>query len=113
MSKKTPVVVKTVLLKFESDLLRRVTAASEAREMDRMSWIIESIREKLDRIESGRDGGWGPLADLPKADRERAVKLTECLRIAPDEKGFRTAIEANFDWLMESQLRANKVKTKK
>jgi hypothetical protein len=68
--------------------------------------VEEALREKFERIDTGRDEAAGLLAGLPDADKTRARKFVECLRASPKNKGFRRAVDANFAWLMETITKA-------
>jgi hypothetical protein len=72
------------------------------RDIPLSGFVEEALREKLEKIATGKDGGWGPLADLESTDRARVLKFIACLRAAPKNRGFRKAVDANFAWLMET-----------
>jgi hypothetical protein len=93
---------KAVTYRLPVDILDRIADQANARDIPLTDLIEEALREKFERIDTGKDGGWGPLAGLPDVDKARAIKFVECLRAAPKARGFRRAVDANFAWLMES-----------
>ncbi len=93
---------KKTSLQFPTDILGRVAAEAKSRGMKQSEWMVEALQEKFDRIDTGKDEAWGPLAQLSEADRGRVKKLIRCLLDAPRDRGFRRAVDANFAWLMET-----------
>lgn len=97
-----PSAKKAVTYRLPVDILDRVADVANDRGAPLTDIIEEALREKFERMDTGRDEATGLLAGLPDQDKARARKFVECLRIAPRNKGFRRAIDANFAWLMES-----------
>jgi hypothetical protein len=89
-------------------VIERVRSESERRdEIPYGDLVEEALREKFQRIDTGRDEGWGPLAGLDEKDRGRMLRFRDCLlsasRLPPAKaRKFRKAIDANYDWLADS-----------
>lgn len=94
-AKKDESILKTTLF-IPRDLHGRMKMDMETRGMHMSPWVLEAVREKLGKIETGQDVGWGPLAGLEKDDRERIVRYVEILRGAPTDSPLREAVDQNF-----------------
>jgi hypothetical protein len=97
-----PTAKRPVTYRLPVDILDRVADEANKRDIPLTDFVEEALREKMDRLDSGKDEGWGALAGLPAKDRAIVLKLIDCLRAAPKSKGFRKAVDANFAWLAES-----------
>lgn len=87
--------LKTTLF-IPRELHPRMKKEMEVRGMSMSPWVIEAVREKLARTDSGRDIGWGPLEDLMEEDRDRIVRYIEVLRTADTNSPLREAVDKNF-----------------
>lgn len=96
---------RAVTYRLPVEVLDRVAEQANERDIPLTDLIEEALREKFERIDTGKDEGWGPLAGLTEKDRALTLKLVQCLRVAPKNRGFRRAVDANFAWLMESVTR--------
>lgn len=99
---------KATSLRLPVEVLDSVAKIADTRGMTQTDFIVEALREKFERIQTGKDTGWGPLARLSEKDRTRALKFIECLHVAPKSAGFRKAVDANFSWLMETTKKRKK-----
>lgn len=84
------------------DVAERIVTESNHRDMAQTEFVSEALREKFERIDNGADTGWGPLTGMDEVDRSRVERFIECLRMAPRDRGFRRAVDANFAWLVET-----------
>jgi hypothetical protein len=95
-----------VTAKLPAYIDERVNREVERRDISKIDWILEAVQEKIERIETGADAVGAPLAGLSDDDRCRAKRYIQLLAESPDDKKFRRAVDANFDWLTESKLRS-------
>lgn len=105
-----PLERRRVNIKLPLELDRKVENDMGTRGIDKISWIREAVAEKLDRIDRKRDRGWGPLTELPEEDRKMVLRLKDCLLHDPSNHKFRSAVDANLAWLMETVKRARRQK---
>ena len=89
---------RTISLRIDASVLAELESVSAAVHMSKTDWITEAVREKLARIAGNSDR----LMRLPKRDCALVWLLVACLNKAPEATGFRRAVKANFDWLLES-----------
>lgn len=92
----------TVKVRLSVDISKQVKdqveEAANKEHITATEWITSAI---LGRLYS-TDSALGPLAGLKKDDIRRVRNFIDCLREAPENAGFRKAVDANFAWLIES-----------
>jgi len=89
---------QAISLRLPPAVLEKLEQESAAAKVSKTDWITEAILEKLARITGGSD----KLVGLSKNDCELVWLLVACLSKAPRANGFRKAVRANFEWLIET-----------
>ena len=89
---------QTLSLRLPPSVLEKLEQESKTANVSKTDWITQAILEKFARIESNQDR----LVGLSKHDCQLVWMLVACLKKSPSGTGFRKAVRANFEWLLET-----------